>query len=370
MSTDKQNKILVIEDAAPLRSDIIEMLQYEGFNVTGAENGLVGVNKAHEFHPDLIICDIMMPELDGYGVLKSLRDDPQTAAIPFIFLTAKTDRNDMRMGMVQGADDYLPKPFVAAELLEAIKARLDKSRQLHELVQTRIQEISNNIITALPHELRTPLNTIMGFSDMLIMEAQRLQPEQVTEWGQHINDAAQRLYRLVENYLLFVRAEVVLSNEIEREAVRQSTVQHPSTVIEFHAMHQAQVVGREDDLTISIKGDDPAIHATDHDLGKVVSELVDNGLKFAKEGNVEVVAHQEEGHYVVTVRDSGIGMTSEQVNALGAAHVQFNRWLHEQQGSGMGIAMSKRLLELYGATLHLESQPDQGTTAQCRFVIA
>jgi CheY-like chemotaxis protein len=91
-------KILVVEDAHSLRKDILEMLGFEGFEAIGAENGLVGVQKAREHLPDLIICDIMMPELDGYGVLEELRKDPVTATIPFIFLTARTDRMDMRRG--------------------------------------------------------------------------------------------------------------------------------------------------------------------------------------------------------------------------------------------------------------------------------
>src|SRR5687768_15229318 len=96
-------KILVIEDVHYLRDDVIEVLRFEGFDVRGAENGLVGVEVAREYMHDLIICDIMMPEMDGYGVLETLRSDLKTATIPFIFLTAKTDRVDMRHGMGMGA---------------------------------------------------------------------------------------------------------------------------------------------------------------------------------------------------------------------------------------------------------------------------
>jgi len=92
-------KILVVEDAQSLRKDIVEMLGFEGFEAIGAENGLVGVDRARQVLPDLIICDIMMPGLDGYGVLEELRKDTLTSTIPFIFLTARTDRVDVRQGM-------------------------------------------------------------------------------------------------------------------------------------------------------------------------------------------------------------------------------------------------------------------------------
>ncbi|NJO39283.1 MAG: EAL domain-containing protein [Cyanobacteria bacterium CRU_2_1] len=118
--------ILVIEDMLPLREEILEILHLMDFQGIGAENGTVGVELANRCTPDLIICDIMMPELDGYGVLQALRQTPETATIPFIFLTAKADRSDIRHGMNLGADDYLTKPFTSDELSEAIAARLHK----------------------------------------------------------------------------------------------------------------------------------------------------------------------------------------------------------------------------------------------------
>lgn len=119
-------KILVIEDEFTVRANILELLELEGFYGIGAENGLIGVLGAVENLPDLIICDVMMPELDGYGVLTTLRQDPVTATIPFVFLTAKADKADLRQGMELGADDYLTKPFTDDELLKSITTRLEK----------------------------------------------------------------------------------------------------------------------------------------------------------------------------------------------------------------------------------------------------
>jgi CheY-like chemotaxis protein len=123
-------KILVIEDAQSLRKDIMEMLTSEGYLVEGAENGVVGLKKVHSFVPDLVTCDIMMPEMDGYQVLEHIRNDPITAALPVIILTARTDRTDMRMGMELGADDFLTKPFHAVELLGSVRARLRRQDQI------------------------------------------------------------------------------------------------------------------------------------------------------------------------------------------------------------------------------------------------
>jgi diguanylate cyclase (GGDEF)-like protein len=118
--------ILVIEDERSIRDNLLKILSYSGFRAIAAENGLDGVYIAKTHVPDLIVCDILMPELDGYGVLTELLKDPGTAKIPFIFLSAKADRSDTRVGMNLGADDYLTKPFSSDELIEAVSARLEK----------------------------------------------------------------------------------------------------------------------------------------------------------------------------------------------------------------------------------------------------
>ncbi|HVU11283.1 MAG TPA: response regulator, partial [Phototrophicaceae bacterium] len=109
-------KVLVIEDERYLLEDITELLQYTDFDVQAANSGTQGLEVAQEYIPDLIICDIMMPDLDGYQVLEQIRGNPDTANTPFIFLTAKADRDSMRQGMDLGADDYLTKPFTSTEL--------------------------------------------------------------------------------------------------------------------------------------------------------------------------------------------------------------------------------------------------------------
>ncbi|MDZ8053632.1 MAG: EAL domain-containing protein [Aulosira sp. ZfuVER01] len=123
-------KILVIEDEELVRENLLDLLEAEDFDTIAAANGKIGLNLAFSEIPDLILCDMMMPEVDGYGVLTTLRQDPLTATIPFIFLTAKSAKADFRQGMDLGADDYLTKPFTRAELLSAIVNRLEKQAAL------------------------------------------------------------------------------------------------------------------------------------------------------------------------------------------------------------------------------------------------
>jgi len=138
MDAASLKKVLVIEDEPSIRNNIMLMLKVERYTAMGAENGRVGLELARSDPPDLILCDVMMPEMDGFAVLEALRAEPRFAEIPFIFLTALDDRSSMRRGMNLGADDYLPKPFTRNELLEAVNSRLKKFETLTQALAARL----------------------------------------------------------------------------------------------------------------------------------------------------------------------------------------------------------------------------------------
>jgi len=139
-------KILVIEDEPEMRRNLTTILRLENFIPLSAENGLVGIELAKKEKPDLILCDVMMPGIDGYGVITALRADPETVTIPLIFLTAKGEKPDIRAGMNLGADDYLTKPVAKTDLLGAIRSRLERA------IQQAIPEFKPNFHSAKPLE--------------------------------------------------------------------------------------------------------------------------------------------------------------------------------------------------------------------------
>lgn len=174
--------ILLIEDDATLRGNTAELLELSEYCVTTAANGKVGLEKAQAILPDIIICDIMMPELDGYGVLEALSENSTTKHIPFIFLSAKTERKDVRRGMDLGADDYITKPFEEEELISAIESRLAKAAILKEE-----KEAVNATETEDQEELRT-LNDLKNFFDDNGEEKIFIHGDVIYEEGQHSND--------------------------------------------------------------------------------------------------------------------------------------------------------------------------------------
>jgi len=135
--------ILLIEDNMEMSENIASILELEHYHVLTAANGKIGVTMAQQHYPDLILCDIMMPELDGYGVFHVLRKDDKTGSIPFVFLTAKADKSEIRTGMNLGADDYITKPFEGSDLLKVIEVRLTKNEKLKNIYRNDLNEVSD-----------------------------------------------------------------------------------------------------------------------------------------------------------------------------------------------------------------------------------
>ncbi|MCG6133428.1 MAG: response regulator [Nostoc sp. LLA-1] len=153
MMHESSKTILVIEDDAVTRNLFLNGLEAEGFITIGAENGLVGIQKAQTYLPDLVVCDIGMPDMDGYGVLDTMRQDPLTAVIPFIFLTGSDTMADVRRGMELGADDYLTKPSTVEKLLKAIAIRLEKQSLWRSWYATSKSLTTNTVPSVIPESI-------------------------------------------------------------------------------------------------------------------------------------------------------------------------------------------------------------------------
>jgi diguanylate cyclase (GGDEF)-like protein len=158
-------KILIIEDDKTVMASARDLLEAEGYDVATAENGRRGVEMARQVRPDLIICDVMMPEVDGHHVLMAIRDLSETNAIPFIFLTAKADKSDIRQGMKLGADDYLTKPYTRMDLLDAITSRLAKQKTLNQHFNSQLRQVEDRLHYALYYDSLTGLPNRLLFRE-------------------------------------------------------------------------------------------------------------------------------------------------------------------------------------------------------------
>ena len=198
-------QILIVEDDLAMSSGIRDVLEMNGYRVQLAENGVEGLKTLELFRPDLIISDIMMPEMDGFEFLEQVRRHPRWAAVPFIFLTAKGQRPDIRAGKQLGADDYLVKSVDLEDLLVVVRAKLDRALTIQQQSRREMDDLKRNLLNMLSHEFRTPLTYITGYVD-LIQEGE-WSAEDLQKFLGRIKGGSNRLNRLVEDFLLLVRFE-------------------------------------------------------------------------------------------------------------------------------------------------------------------
>lgn len=347
-------KILVVEDEPTLREQICEILQFEGYRVVSAENGVAGVTSAIKEIPDLILSDVMMPVMDGVEFLKEIRGNDLTRLIPFVFMTALAERENVRMGMEMGADDYVTKPFTHLDLLKAVEARIQKQDAILEEKEQALDSLRNTIITRLPHELRSPLSGIIGFGTLLKDMAEGLSTEDVADIGNEILNSGNRLLRLIENYLVFVQLQL---SDAKTELMDGTKLE---SLIEEAALTVAQKYERENSLKIAIN-QVTKLQLSEGFLTKIIQELCDNAFRFsASDTEVSIAGYDNDTSYSIVISDCGRGFTREQIGKIGA-YMQFDREKLEQQGSGLGLIIAKRMVEISGGQFEIQSEVEKGS---------
>lgn len=349
-------RILLIEDDPEVTENIVEILELENHQVQTANNGLVGIDLLNTSNPDLIICDVTMPEKNGYEVLQFVRSNPKTFSTPFIFLTAKSEKNDLRRGMELGADDYITKPFDYSDIINSINTRLEYKKKAYDFYDKQLENLILNITTSIPHELRTPLNTILGFSQILRSGYKEMEEQELQTIFDNIHDAGLRLLRLIVNYIFYTK---LLANEHSISEKEDQTLNVTDDMIINMCNNIADIYRRKNDFFINlgvIKGK----ISSEHFL-KIIEELVHNGFKFSqRDTKVELKVRVYDNNLIIEVTNFGRGMTAEEINAIGAFQ-QFNRREFEQQGLGLGLAIVKKITEIYNGKLTIDSEPDKQT---------
>lgn len=356
------SSILVIDDEDLFRESTALALRRRGFDTLEAGSGRVGADLARRHLPDLVLCDVNMEQMNGYQTLETLRREPATASIPFILMTGMGDTEAMRKGMEMGADDYLPKPFTAPQLLGAIDARLKKRDILRQSAEKKLADLRANLTLSLPHEMVTPLNGIFGLAQLLSAEAQTLKPQEVAEFGRDILLCAERLQRTVQNFLLYGQLEIQAADPEARAALSFQRTEQCGGLVESRARRAATSANRAADLQIEVV--DGAVMMASDLFTRLVDELVGNAFKFSKPGQpVRVATTSEKGLFKLAVEDRGIGMTPEQIASV-SAYTQFDRRRQEQQGAGLGLAIVQRLAQLHGGEFKIQSEPGACTTVR------
>lgn len=271
------NKILVIEDDKLIRQNLKFILEHASYYCEEAENGLEGLNKIAVFKPDLILCDLMLPVMDGFEILTAIRNKNEFMEVPFIFLTARADEKDKREGMNMGADDYLTKPFSKRDLLEAIdkKLRLADRRKEKRSFEARTNAY-NIFYTVSSHEYLTPLNTIINFSEILLTDAETVLPKKSAKLIEYIGQSGRKLYRITRKLFWYIK--YIDNKEAPWQPCGNNTIELEPVLLnqfEFFTLSGYSV-------SLEIKSGSTCLENYNYsDVELMLGEAVENAVKFA-----------------------------------------------------------------------------------------
>ena len=356
-------RILVVEDNPVMADGIRDVLELAKHTVMVANDGVEGLLAIPKVAPELIISDVMMPHMDGFEFYQAVRANPAWVFIPFIFLTARGQEDDIYLGKRMGADDYLVKPYDRDNLVATVESKLARSQAISRAAANEMEGLKRSITRVLGHELRTPLTWIQGYAELLLGSADTITPEELTLSLQSIKAGSDRLARLVEDSVFVIMLE---TGQAKEEYLLMARVETDLTLQIEQVLERMQQQAHQHGVRLEIENSPrlpPAIVAPRF-FSEILVRLVDNGIKFARRDaesyvRINVVACEHENEIIVS--DNGTGIPAEQADRIFDPLVQIDRTRYEQQGVGLGLTVARGLVELHGGRIWAESQAGEGT---------
>jgi signal transduction histidine kinase len=360
--------ILIIDDVPENIQVVSSILYQKGVNIAIAQSGGEALKIISRKSPDLILLDIIMPEMDGFAVCEHLQHDPATKEIPIIFLTAKNQPDDIVKGFNLGAVDYVTKPFNPAELLSRVFTHLElkKSRDLisaqnQQLAERnlKLQELNatkDKFFSIIAHDLKNPFSTLITLSSLLKDELRKYTLDEIEKFTRLIYDASERSYNLLENLLAWSRSQ---TGNIPFHPEKFSLKKIVGDTVK---MLGSSAKNKHINLYSEISEDIVAF-ADVKMIATTIRNLLSNAIKFTEDGGeVKITAKDMEEWVEITVSDTGVGIKEEDLKKLFRIDVHHSTsGTAQEKGTGLGLILCKEFVEKHGGKIGVESEVGKGS---------
>ena len=356
-----KQKILIVDDT-PTNLSILEEILEEDYQLSVAQSGTQALEITEKFKPNLILLDVNMPGIDGFETCSRLKAGESTRDIPVIFITARTEPEDVVRGFEEGGVDYITKPFNYSEVVARVQTHL-KIQQLIEQLEsqnrqlTELNDLKNKFLGMASHDMRNSLSAIKGYSQILIEDIKELPEETQNRFLNYIFKSSETMLRMVDDLL---DVSVIESGKLKLDLSAASLthlIRHHIAINQFFADKK--------DIVIHSDLPDTSLCRMDPDkIGQVIDNLVSNAIKFSKTGTqIHTSLIEKGGRLKFEVRDEGPGISAEDQAKL-FQHFQklTARPTAGESSSGLGLAISKRMIEAHQGVLGVNSKLGSGST--------
>lgn len=353
VTTEGKSSVLIVDDNPLIRNVLQNILLHENFEVSVAANGISALSILEDRVCDVILCDVMMPEMDGYQLLTAVRSKKNLEMVPFVFLTGLDSEIETDKGLRSDCDAYLTKPFDPQKLIATLKGRVARSQNIKKVADDQRDHFRRRVLQTVSHEFRTPLVAVSTGSEMLMDQlkmGQEVDFKEAQKLLEAIYRGGQRLERLISDFMILQQIELGIAESFQ---ARNSRLCKVSGSVQM-AVDAMMSVANENQIELSIHGEMPGISVKvcETQLVESIKRLIDNGIKFSMSPNrVEVKVERTSTEVVISVIDSGPGFDPIKIQEAVGAFSQVDRDRLEQQGGGLGLAIADKLVVLNGGRL-------------------
>jgi two-component system sensor histidine kinase/response regulator len=354
--------ILIVDDLAENLSVLGNILRKEGYQIAIANNGKQAVSIAVSRKPDLVLLDIAMPEMDGLTACRLMKDNPASEHIPVIFLTARSDTQDILKGFESGAVDYITKPFKSAELLARVSTHIEL-KQSRDLILQQKSELSHLLTTKdklfsiVSHDLRSPFAGLLTLTNILVENFDAYEKKDLEDSLRLIRDTSDQLHTLIQNLLNWAKLQ---TSSLEYKPLKLQMKAQVRISTDVLALNSAKKK-----IQFDAKVTDDSFVTADPDMLRIIlHNLLGNAIKFSNNGGiVEIGCEMENNQIITSVRDQGVGMTEAKLKDLFCPGKNISTaGTANETGSGLGLMLCKEMVEKMGGRIVVESTPGKGTT--------
>lgn len=353
-------KILIVDDVPTNVMLVQAILKKEGYTLLTCDSGIKALRIAQEKHPNLILLDIMMPEMDGYEVLQHLKSNPETNNIPVIIMSALSDMQSIVKGYQLGATEYVTKPFQREELIKRVAHRYElySIKRIKQELENTI-ESRDTLYSVIAHDLRSPLGSLKMMNNAILMMVNKEKVgEEIYEMLTMMNKTSEEIFLLLDNLLKWAKNRLNKQHIYKQQTDINSII---DSTVEIYLPMAAQK-----NISILLENMDKELTGlVDIDMLKtIVRNLISNAMKFSYPDGKIVISSKTEGDFVIiSVQDSGKGIKKEDQGKLLKQNTHFTTYgTNNEKGSGLGLMLCKDFIELHGGKLWFESEEGKGTT--------
>jgi len=353
--------ILVVDDNPEVIQVVSAMLRKRSYEVMTAASGPEALQLMEQRRPDLILCDIMMPDMDGFQVFQRMRADRRWRAIPFAFVTALSDTDVRLSSSEMGVEAFISKPFDRHELLSVVAGLLRRAEELQSFAFSEMESFKSQLLFMITHELNTPLSVIRMLTDSMRRNLKRLTGDQLSEYVDLLARSTGDLSYIVESMLLAIQIDSGRAAEL----FETWAVPHMLRMLIDAVVAKAEHRTAEGGVIVELLGFERVVWVFGHEeqLMQIFGRVLDNAIRFSPKGEtVRVHLEVVDQRALVTFTDRGPGMTPTETIAAFDRLRQINRAQQEQQGVGLSLGMVRSLAQIHGGEIIVTSTPGQGSS--------